>query len=100
MLALPAAAGAAAGLHVGAAGLAWAVVMGAGTTALAYVAWYACQRSLSATSAGAVQLIIPVLTAAGAALLLGESLSLRLGVCAVLVAAGTWLGRPAPRRVG
>ena len=95
VLALPATAGAAAGLHVSAAGLAWAVVMGAGTTALAYVAWYACQRSLSGTSAGAVQLVIPVLTAAGAALLLGEQLSVRLLVCAALVAAGTWLGRAA-----
>jgi drug/metabolite transporter (DMT)-like permease len=96
VLLLPAAAGAAAGLHVSSGGLAWGIAMGAGTTAFAYVAWYACQRALSATSAGAVQLVIPVLTAAGAALLLGEQLTLRLGVCAVLVGAGTWLGRPAP----
>ncbi len=95
VLALPAAAGAAAGLQITGAGLAWAVVMGAGTTAFAYVAWYACQRALSGTTAGAVQLIIPVLTAAGAAVLLGEELTLRLGICAVLVGAGTWLGRPA-----
>ncbi len=94
VLALPAAAGAAAGLHVTAAGLGWAIAMGAGTTGIAYVAWYACQASLSGTSAGAVQLVIPVLTAAGAALLLGEQLSVRLAVCAVLVGAGTWLGRP------
>jgi drug/metabolite transporter (DMT)-like permease len=93
VLALPASAGVAAGLHISAAGLAWGVAMGAGTTALAYVAWYACQRSLSGTSAGAVQLIIPVLTAAGAALLLGEQLGVRLFICAALVAAGTWLGR-------
>lgn len=98
VLLLPATAGAAAGLHVSAGGLAWAVAMGAGTTAFAYVAWYACQRSLSGTSAGAVQLVIPVLTAAGAAVLLGEELTVRLGVCAALVAAGTWLGRPAPAR--
>ena len=94
VLALPAAAGAISGLHVTAAGLAWGIAMGAGTTALAYVAWYACQRSLSGTTAGAVQLVIPVLTAAGAALLLGEQLTVRLGVCAALVGAGTWLGRP------
>ncbi len=93
-LAVPAAAGTISGLHVTAAGLAWGIAMGAGTTALAYVAWYACQRSLSGTTAGAVQLVIPVLTAAGAALLLGEQLTARLGVCAALVGAGTWLGRP------
>lgn len=74
-------------------GLAWAVVMGAGTTAFAYVAWYACQRSLSATAAGTVQLVIPVLTALGAVLLLREELSWRLGVAALLVAAGMGLGR-------
>jgi drug/metabolite transporter (DMT)-like permease len=96
VLALPTAGGLAAGLQVTGAGLVWAVVMGAGTTAFAYVAWYAVQRAMSGTTAGAVQLVIPVLTAAGAAVLLGEELSLRLGVCAVLVAAGTWLGRPAP----
>jgi drug/metabolite transporter (DMT)-like permease len=93
VLALPAAAGAAAGLHVTAGGMAWAVVMGAGTTAFAYVAWYACQRWLSGTSAGAVQLVIPVLTGAGAVILLGEEFSLRLVLCAALVAAGMWLGR-------
>ena len=97
VLALPAGVGLAAGLHVSATGLGWAVAMGAGTTAFAYVAWYACQRALSGTTAGAVQLVIPVLTAVGAAALLGEELTLRLGVCAVLVAAGTWLGRPATR---
>ena len=95
VLAVPAIAGVAGGLHVTTAGMAWAIAMGAGTTALAYVAWYACQRSLSGTTAGAVQLVIPVLTAIGAALLLGEQLTARLGVCAALVVVGTWLGRPA-----
>ena len=94
VLAIPAVVGVVGGLHITAAGLAWAIAMGAGTTALAYVAWYACQRSLSGTTAGAVQLVIPVLTAVGAALLLGEQLTARLGVCAALVVAGAWLGRP------
>lgn len=98
VLTLPAGVGAAAGLQLTGAGLAWAVVMGAGTTAFAYVAWYACQRALSGTTAGAVQLVIPVLTALGAAVLLGEELTVRLGICAVLVGAGTWLGRPASAR--
>ena len=94
VLVIPAAAGVVGGLQVTGAGLAWAIAMGIGTTALAYVAWYACQRSLSGTTAGAVQLVIPVLTAIGAALLLGEQLTVRLGVCAALVVVGTWLGRP------
>ncbi|MBW8801705.1 MAG: DMT family transporter [Streptomyces sp.] len=80
-------------VDVTAAGVAWAAVMGAGTTAFAYVAWYACQRSLSATQAGTVQLAIPVLTAAGAVVLLGEQISLQLAVAAVLVALGMWLAQ-------
>jgi drug/metabolite transporter (DMT)-like permease len=90
----PATAGLAAGLRFTVTGLCWAIVMGAGTTAFAYVAWYACQRSMSGTAAGSVQLVIPVLTTAGAVLLLGERLSAALLVAAVLVGAGMWLGRP------
>ena len=77
-------------------GLAWAVVMGAGTTAFAYVAWYACQRTLSATSAGTVQLAIPVLTAIGAVVLLGERFTATLTISALLVGAGMWLARARP----
>jgi drug/metabolite transporter (DMT)-like permease len=83
------------GAHVTSAGIAWGFVMGAGTTAFAYVAWYACQRSLSATAAGTVQLVIPVLTALGAVLLLDEDLTGRLVLAAVLVAIGMERGRAA-----
>ena len=96
VLLLPAGAGLARGLHVTAEGLGWAVVMGAGTTAFAYVAWYACQRVLAGAQAGLVQLVIPVLTTVGAVALLGEPLSARLIVAAALVGAGMFLGRAAP----
>ena len=86
----------AAGVTVTAAGLGWGVVMGAGTTAFAYVAWYACQRLLTGSQAGLVQLAIPVLTTAGAVALLGEPLTARLVVAAVLVGSGMWLGRAVP----
>jgi drug/metabolite transporter (DMT)-like permease len=85
---------AATGPTVTGAGLAWAVVMGAVTTALSYVAWYACQRRMSATTAGSVQLVIPILTAAGAMVLLGERLTVLFVVAALLVFAGLWVGRP------
>lgn len=98
VLALPAAGGAVAGLQATTAGVVWGVVMGAGTTAVAYVAWYACQPALTGAQAGLVQLAIPVLTAVGAVALLGEPLSLRLGIAALLVATGMWLGTAAPRR--
>ncbi len=77
-------------------GLVWATVMGSVTTAFAYAAWYACQRSLTATSAGTVQLVIPVLTAVGAVLLLDEEFTTRLTIAAVLVALGMWLARARP----
>jgi drug/metabolite transporter (DMT)-like permease len=84
--------------RVTAAGLAWATVMGAGTTSMAYVAWYACQRTLTATSAGTAQLAIPVLTAFGAVLLLDEEVTPRLVVAATLVAAGLALAATSSRR--
>ena len=100
VLLLPAAMGfagaGAADLQVTNAGLAWAVVMGAGTTAFAYVAWYACQRVLTSSQAGLVQLVIPILTTAGAVALLGEPLTVRLLAAAVLVTGGMWLGRAVP----
>ena len=92
--ALPLSAGAAAGLHVTGLGLAWAAAMGVGTTALAYVAWYTCQRRLTGTAAGSVQLVIPVLAAVGAVLVLGERVSSALFLASVLVGAGMWLARP------
>jgi drug/metabolite transporter (DMT)-like permease len=81
-------------------GLAWGIVMGAGTTAFAYVAWYACQRLLTGAQAGLVQLAIPVLTTAGAVVLLDEPLTVRLLVAAVLVGSGMWLGRAVPAGSG
>ena len=88
------------GARVTVAGVLWGALMGAGTTAFAYVAWYACQRTLSATSAGTVQLVIPVLTALGAVVLLDEPFTLELAVAGALVAAGMWLSgrRPAAAR--
>ncbi|MEA3201101.1 MAG: hypothetical protein QOE90_2529 [Thermoplasmata archaeon] len=74
------------------AGLAWGIAMGAGTTALAYVAWYALQRHLGGAQAGLVQLAIPILTSLGAVLALGEAFPPRLALAALLVIAGLALG--------
>jgi drug/metabolite transporter (DMT)-like permease len=75
-------------------GLLLAALMGSVTTALSYVAWYACQRRMSATTAGTVQTVIPILTAAAATVLLGEHLTVLLVLAALLVFAGLWIGRP------
>ncbi len=89
----------AAGVRVTASGVGWAVLMGAGTTAFAYVAWYTCQGALSGTSAGTVQLAIPILTAVGAFALLGEAFTPGLAVSAALVVAGLLLASRPVRAV-
>lgn len=95
---VPTGAGFAAGAPATASGVLWSVVLGAGTTAFGYVAWYACQRRLTGAQAGLVQLSIPVLTTAGAVSLLGEPLTARLVAAALLVGLGMWLGRAVPAR--
>lgn len=97
--AAPTAVGVTVGLPVTASGVALAVLMGVGTTALAYVAWYACQRTLSGSAAGLIQLAIPVITGFGAVLLLHELLSVELAMGAALVGTGLYLGaQPSSRR--
>lgn len=74
--------------HAGPQGVTLALASGAVASGLGYVAWYAALRGLSAMHAGVVQLAGPVLTAAGGVLLLGEPLSLRLVLSAVMVLGG------------
>ncbi len=96
VLAGPGAIGVATGLPLTWSGVLWAVALGAGTTAFGYIAWYACQRTLSGTAAGSVQLLIPILTAGGAVLLLDETISSRLLLAGAFVVAGMVLGRARP----
>ncbi len=79
-------------------GFALALLSGAVTSGLGYAVWYAALPGLSATSAGLVQLAVPVLAALGGAALLGEHLGLRLLVASVLVLGGVALAltRQAP----
>jgi drug/metabolite transporter (DMT)-like permease len=69
-------------------GIACAVLSGAVTSGLGYVVWYLVLPSLRATSAATVQLSVPVLAAFGGVALLGEPVSLRLVLAAVLVLGG------------
>jgi drug/metabolite transporter (DMT)-like permease len=85
-------------------GVLLAVVSGALASGVGYCFWYAALPSLTATQAAIAQLIVPVLTAAGAVVLLDETLTLRLViaggsiVCGVLLALLASRGRAEPRQ--
>jgi len=74
--------------HAAAAGIALAVLSGAITSGLGYVVWYAALRGLNATRAAVVQLSVPPIAAFGGALLLGESISLRLVLASAAILGG------------
>ena len=78
-------------LHADARGVGLAVASGALTSGLGYVVWYAALRRLTALRAAVVQLSVPLIAALGGVLLLGEALSLRLGVAALAILGGIGL---------
>jgi drug/metabolite transporter (DMT)-like permease len=76
--ALVASAGLSGRLALSARGAALAVASGALASGLGYALWYAALRGLTVARAAILQLLVPVLAAAGGILLLGETASLRL----------------------
>lgn len=67
-------------------GATYALMSGALTSGLGYAIWYAALKDLSAIQGASVQLSVPVIAALLGALLLAESLSLRLVlVCAMTI---------------
>ncbi len=75
-------------MHAAPAGLALAAASGAVTSGLGYVIWYAALRGLTAFSAATVQLSVPVIAAAGGALMLHEEIPLRLVVASLATLGG------------
>ncbi|MDO9404848.1 MAG: DMT family transporter [Polaromonas sp.] len=73
------------------AGVWYAILSGAFTSALGYVVWYAATTRLKATTAASAQLSVPALTAIGGALLLGEATSWQLLASCVAVLGGVAL---------
>ena len=71
-------------------GLVLATASGTLASGLGYTFWYAALPALSAWRAAILQLIVPVLTAGGAWLLLGEPITPRLLTAGALVALGVW----------
>lgn len=65
-----------------------AIASGAITSGVGYAIWYRALPGLKATQAATVQLSVPVIAAIGGVLLLGESLSLQLGLASIAIIAG------------
>ena len=68
-----------------------AATSGALASGVGYAIWYTALPSLTATRAALVQLLVPVIAAAGGVALLGEPVPLRLPVAAALVLGGVAL---------
>ncbi len=74
--------------HAATPGIVLAVLSGAITSGLGYVIWYAALRGLNASRAAVVQLSVPPIAAFGGALLLDESISLRLAFASAAILGG------------
>ena len=77
--------------HADMRGIVLAVVSGAITSGLGYVAWYAALRGLSSLRAAVIQLSVPVLAACGGALWLGEPFTARLALAVASILGGIGL---------
>jgi drug/metabolite transporter (DMT)-like permease len=75
-------------LHVSARGLGLAALSGALASGLGYALWYRALPDLSRFRAALVQLAVPVVTATGAWLLLGEPITARLVASAAMILGG------------
>jgi drug/metabolite transporter (DMT)-like permease len=78
-------------------GLILAAASGGITSGLGYAIWYRALRGLTATRAAILQLAVPVIAAAGAVVVLHESVNPRLAVSAAAVLGGLALVLRSPR---
>ena len=69
-------------------GIVLAIVSGALASGLGYAAWYAALAGLSSTQAAVLQLLVPVIAAAGGVVFAGESITLHLLLSSLLVLGG------------
>lgn len=70
------------------AGFWYAVASGALASGMGYAIWYRVLPALKATNAATIQLSVPVIAAVGGVLLLGEPITLRLGLASVAILGG------------
>jgi drug/metabolite transporter (DMT)-like permease len=69
-------------------GIVCAILSGAIASGLGYTIWYAALPALTTAQGGSVQLSVPVITALGGALVLGEAITLRLSVSSLAILGG------------
>jgi drug/metabolite transporter (DMT)-like permease len=86
-------------MHFSPNGILLALASGAITSGLGYVLWYMALKSLTATRAAIVQLLVPILAAAGGVIFLNETISYRLVVSAIIVLGGIALALTGARRI-
>lgn len=70
------------------AGALYAVASGALASGVGYAIWYTALKGLKATSAATIQLSVPVITAIGGVILLGEQITLRLVIASAAILGG------------
>lgn len=75
-------------LHVDGPGLVYALLSGALTSGVGYALWYSALKGLTAIQGASVQLSVPIIAALAGALLLDESITVRLVLVAVMTLGG------------
>lgn len=72
-------------------GIVLAIVSGAVTSGIGYALWYSALKYLTATRAAVLQLLVPLIAAAGGIFLLNERLSLHLTIAGSVIIGGVIL---------
>jgi drug/metabolite transporter (DMT)-like permease len=85
-------------LSIDGAGAFYAVLSGVFASGCGYIIWYSVLPRLSAAQGASVQLSVPVIAGLGGTLLMGEALTLRLGIAAIATLGGIALVIAARRR--
>jgi len=91
VFAIPLAVAGAGEWNVSSQGLILAAASGALASGVGYAIWYTALRGLTSTQGGIVQLLVPVLAAAGGVVFLGEAVTIRLTISGTMIVAGVLL---------
>jgi drug/metabolite transporter (DMT)-like permease len=74
--------------HMTGRGIMLAVLSGALASGLGYTAWYIALAGLSISQAAVLQLLVPVIAAAGGVFIVSESLTINLLIASVIILGG------------